>query len=77
MENKETHVCVANIGGTTLCKEIELFSVMTSVTLNEAQCKTYPISEKEKKADYICFPKLLGGCEEKLDCENVTKLEEG
>ena len=70
------NVCIYNQWGGTLCIEKEYCS-NTRGKLFEHGCITHPISEKDNKDDYLCVPKLGDGCEERLDCEKVTKLEKG
>ena len=69
--NKNTHVCVSNAGGSSVCKEETLCSKTDTGTLTLEQCRLHPISVIDNKDDYLCVPKSGGGCEEKLKCTKV------
>ena len=73
--NKNTHACVSNTEGSTICKEIEICPVMNTENLTDQECRLHPISNRENKENYLCVPKSDNtGCEEKLKCEAVTDL---
>ena len=69
--NKNTHACISNTGGSSICKEETLCSKTNTGTLTLEECRLHPISVIDNKDDYLCVPKSGGGCEEKLKCTKV------